>query len=273
MSAACRIDRVYVEAMEGQPFGVSHYKAWEGFRRRQLPTALVEPEELLGGRLPLAPDTLVVAGFRCMREVFRQLGVSAPVPDDLPECLAPYRGRRVWPSTLGQLRTASGPQGNGPLPVFFKPLNISKLFPGQVLRDAAGLLPLADLPDETVVLVSECVAFLSEWRCFVCRGRILGLSHYLGDFLLYPDAAVVRRAVDDYRSGAPAAYAIDFGVTADGRTLLVEVNHSYALGSFGLHPDPYSEMLEVWWLEQITPRVLGDCHADPGPMIPPATGT
>lgn len=34
-------------------------------------------------------------------------------------------------------------------------------------------------------------------------------------------------------SDAPNGYGIDFGVTDDGRTLLIEVNDGYALGSYG----------------------------------------
>jgi hypothetical protein len=56
------------------------------------------------------------------------------------------------------------------------------------------------------------------------------------------------------------AYGIDFGITSDSRTLLVEVNPAYALGCFGLKEVPYSEMLEAWWLEQTTSRV--------GPVLP-----
>jgi hypothetical protein len=243
---------VYVEAKNGNPTNFSQYKAWDGFRWRQFKTALIESEQILEGRVPLTPDVLVVGGLRCLREVFRQLRVALPVFSDLPECLLAYRGRRVWHSTLGQLRIET--RSNGSLPIFFKPLGAWKLFPAQILTDSNGLQPFENLPDDTGVLVSDCVHFLSEWRCFVCQGRIFGLSHYEGDCLLYPDASVVRGAIDDFRQDAPAAYAIDFGITADGRTLLVEVNNGYALGSYGLRPLPYSEMLEAWWLEQICAR-------------------
>ena len=49
--------------------------------------------------------------------------------------------------------------------------------------------------------------------------------------------------------GAPAAYGLDFGVTADGRTLLVEANDGFALGCYGLDPVIYAEMLEARWCE------------------------
>ena len=56
------------------------------------------------------------------------------------------------------------------------------------------------------------------------KHQIIGVGHYNGDPFVHPDPAVVLAAVNDYRAEAPVAYGIDFGVTADGRTLLVEVN-------------------------------------------------
>ncbi len=91
--------------------------------------------------------------------------------------------------------------------------------------------------------------FASEWRCYVCRGQILEMSHYQGDLFTYPDPQVIKMAVADFRSAAPAGYGIDFGVLTDGRTVLVEVNDGYSLGSYGLNAVEYSELLEARWLQ------------------------
>lgn len=109
----------------------------------------------------------------------------------------------------------------------------------------------AALPDSHEVLVSEYVVFASEWRCFVCRGQVLELCHYSGDMFRYPDPAVIKSAIADFRNEAPAGYGIDFGVLTDGRTVLVEVNDGYALGSYGLNSTEYSELLEARWLELV----------------------
>lgn len=62
---------------------------------------------------------------------------------------------------------------------------------------------------------------------------------------------IVRyRAVKEYRD-APAGYGIDFGVTADRRTLLVEVNDGYALGCYGLQHDLYAQLLSARWSELV----------------------
>lgn len=61
-------------------------------------------------------------------------------------------------------------------------------------------------------------------------------------------ADTIEHAVRDYVT-APAGYAIDFGVTDDGRTLLVEVNDGYALGSYGLFYPEYAKLLSARWAE------------------------
>ena len=51
-----------------------------------------------------------------------------------------------------------------------------------------------------------------------------------------------------YRSGtAPAAYAIDFGVLANGETTLVETNDGYSLGAYDIDADQYTALLMNRW--------------------------
>lgn len=58
----------------------------------------------------------------------------------------------------------------------------------------------------------------------------------------------MENAVSDYTS-APKGYAIDFGLADDGRTLLLEVNDGYSLGSYGLFPLDYAKLLSARWAE------------------------
>lgn len=47
----------------------------------------------------------------------------------------------------------------------------------------------------------------------------------------------------------PAGYAIDFGRTADGRFLVVEVNEGYSIGSYGLFYIDYAKLISARWAE------------------------
>jgi hypothetical protein len=80
------------------------------------------------------------------------------------------------------------------------------------------------------------------------------VSHYAGDPLIFPAAGVIRMCVGAF-ANAPAGYAADFGVTGDGRTLLVEVNDGYSLGHGGLVANRYAELLRARWTELI--EILG----------------
>ncbi len=64
----------------------------------------------------------------------------------------------------------------------------------------------------------------------------------------FPPAEVIRLALGAF-SGAPAGYSADFGVSADGRTLLVETNDGYSLGCGALVANLYAELLLARWEE------------------------
>lgn len=81
-------------------------------------------------------------------------------------------------------------------------------------------------------------------------GEILDVRPYKGDWRLHFDPSTIESAVKEYRD-APAGYGIDFGVTADRRTLLVEVNDGYALGCYGLQHDLYAQLLSARWSELV----------------------
>ena len=79
-------------------------------------------------------------------------------------------------------------------------------------------------------------------------GHILSVRPYKGDWRKHYDYRVIENAVKEFTS-APAGYAIDFGLTDDGRTLLIEVNDGYALGCYGLFYIDYAKLLSARWAE------------------------
>ena len=100
------------------------------------------------------------------------------------------------------------------------------------------------------VLCSEPVSFLTEWRAFVRYGRIWDVRPYRGDWHYHYDPAVLDYAISNYRTD-PAGYAMDFGITDDGRTLLVEINDGFALGCYGADPIQYAKLLSARWCELV----------------------
>jgi hypothetical protein len=245
-----KIKKAYIQAEHGVPSDEAFSKAWHGFRKRGIPCELFDSEQIYQRQLPLARDTLVAGGLRVVEGAFRAIDVEVPVADNLPACLARYLGRKVWTSTWGELRRQYAK--NGPSePLFVKPLRQNKGFPAIAVFDAADISATSHLADSQEVLVAEYVVFESEWRCYVCHGQVLELCHYQGEPFCYPDAKVIQNAITDFGRLAPAGYGIDFGVLTDGRTVLVEVNDGYSLGSYGLNSVEYSELLEARWVQLV----------------------
>lgn len=96
-----------------------------------------------------------------------------------------------------------------------------------------------DIVDKTVdvptgeYLVSEVVDFESEWRAFVQHGKLVGLHHYLGDFKLFPDVAVIESMITAYEQ-PPYAYTLDVGVL-NQTTSIIEVHPFVSCGLYGFH--------------------------------------
>ena len=132
-------------------------------------------------------------------------------------------------------------------PVFIKPFE-DKAFTGVLVRSPKDLMGCGRIDEDLPIYCSEPVHFIGEWRCFVRYGRILDVRHYKGRWQVHPDCQLIERAVQDYTS-APAGYSMVFGLTEQGKTLLIEINDGYSLGSYGLFYLDYAELLSARWAE------------------------
>ncbi len=245
-----KLKRVFVQAEGGVPASDTFFRAWDGFRKRRVPCELFEPQQLRKGALPLAKDTLVAGGVPVVEDALTALGVTVPLADNLPSCLAKYRGRKVWTSTWGELRARYGKTGP-PEPLWVKSLRHNKGAPSIAVYHADDIAGASGLPDSHEVLISEYVTFVSEWRCFVCRGQILDLCRYQGEVFRFSDPKVITNAISDHAPVAPAGYGIDFGVMMNGQRVLIEANDGYSLGPYGLESTEYAELLEARWLQLV----------------------
>lgn len=233
--------KVYIRCREGYPDNPNMYAAYDGFRQLGVETAQFEGFGDIAGLSDLGPEVALSGYVGDVLAALAQLGKPRPPNIDYPEELRPWLGREVWRSTLGQVRRMVDP-------VFFKPVE-EKLFTGFVWRSPDGdRMRVATFGDDVEVWVSDRIDFVSEFRCFVNGGKIVGCRQYNGDWSRALDRQIVESAVKAYTS-SPQAYSIDFGVTRGARTLLVEVNDAYALGAYGLPSVLYANMVEARWSE------------------------
>ena len=175
-----------------------------------------------------------------------ELGVQLLEPPDdwLVRLPAEYRLRDIRLTTMAEARASSSP-------AFVKP-PADKSFTARVYTGAE--LP-DELPGDMPVLVSEVVAWESEFRCFILDRELRTFSLYARNGELQDDhdyastddeaAALtdfVSRLLVDPRVELPRAIGVDVGVIAGRGWACVEANGAWGTGIYACDP---GEALEV----------------------------
>lgn len=159
-----------------------------------------------------------------------------------PDELNSYLKRDIWYSTINEVRDSPEQW-----PVFVKSVEGKKLT-GKVIASITDLVGCGSCDDNYDVICSNVKDIISEWRVFVRYGKVLDVKPYKGDWTVHYDPEIIKNTINDYTT-APAAYSIDFGVTSEGETILIEVNDGYALGCYGLSYWLYSKFMLSRWAE------------------------
>jgi hypothetical protein len=238
------IDCAYVQRKNDDWLNENAYNIVYGLRLLGIEVRPFDFKELED--LPLTKGTMVHGGIYTVRRALEKLGCAPPdVCGGLPPTeLMPFYGRKVWASTMLEIRRRLETDD----PVFVKPLRSQKAFNGHVtsgeLRD---LIQTAGFDDDFEVLCSEPVQFVTEYRAFVNKQHVIGLKHYKGDFKRFIDFDVVNAARCAW--AGPISYSLDFGLDVYGRTLLVEINDGFSLGSYGLPSVQYANFVIDRWEE------------------------
>ncbi|MFN8283990.1 MAG: ATP-grasp domain-containing protein [Chitinophagales bacterium] len=190
----------------------------------------------------LAPEIIVVGGIGNVRKRLKNIGVPLPsIEIDYPDELQKYFGRKIWTTTFQEIMHDEQNWN-----VFIKPKGHTKHFNGKVFKEFKDFIGIINADENMDVWCSEVVNFVTEWRCFIRYGEILDVRYYRGAWNSTLDLSVVEAAVKDFKN-APAAYALDFGVDANGTMKLVEVNDGYSLGTYGMESIKYVKFLSARW--------------------------
>lgn len=245
------LKRVYIESdHDGIPLNENLYAAYKGFQLRGHEVSLFKKFDALD--LTSAP--IVCGTIPVVRGALMGITKRVPAPIDYPRVLMPWLHRDITVSTLGDVRSRT----NGAC--FIKPVG-GKSFAGHVIEDEKDFRHTNAYDDSVEVYVSPVVKFAAEWRVFVLHDTIMGVKHYAGAWDNTLDIDQVQEMVFKYGmfGTAPCAYALDVGFPPfyndrddDFCSLtLVEVNDAYSLGSYGLAPTLYAQMIEARWLELV----------------------
>jgi hypothetical protein len=207
------------------------------------------PEGELGQILiPKSNKNMVIADIDQTLAYFDRIGVKYPEPLNVPKELEIYAERDFAYTTIGELKAK---KDTFTFPLFMKPRRRLKQCPAGVITNVKNIeLTLAGIPDDVEIVVSGVLDMVSEYRCFVQEGNLVGIQHYQGDFRIFPDMLEVQNMIRDYKS-APSAYTLDVAIVPIGRetaaTVIVECNDGWSVGHYGLEAKTYFKFLRTRW--------------------------
>ena len=231
---------LYTEKLiRGQFSNISFYTGIEAFYNMGF--EIIEVESF--NNLNIVQDNIFLGSIDFIHSALRKLNIPIPEPNDYPISLKNFIGRNISESTIEKI-------SNNPdlWNVFVKPKGTLKKFAGRLVKTTHDLVGCGDRENIVPIWVSDPVDFISEWRVFVRYNKIIGVKSYKGDWRSQYDYRIIEDAVRSYEN-APAGYAIDFGLTSDGKLLIVEVNEGYSIGSYGLFYVDYAKLISARWAE------------------------
>lgn len=239
------IELAYVQKDDrGEFMSDAVYTFWRGCQQLGIETVSFVQSEI--DSIQLRRDTVVHGGVGMVRRAFERLGVDQPRLDGLPpKGLEAFYGRRMWATTMAEVRQRYETNEH----IFIKPLNRQKAFSGHVTSGNVGDLVLtAGLDNNFEIMASEIIGFATEYRLMVHNATIVACRHYRGDFRIPLFFAVADAVVKAFKQ-APVAYSLDMGVTPEGKTVVVEINDAFSLGSYGTGTNIYTKMVLDRWEE------------------------
>ena len=239
------IEKVFVQRGEhGEIMSEPAYAFWNGARMLGYDPEFFTVATI--DEIEISRETVVHGGVGMVRRAFERLGIPQPRVDGLPpEELKSFYGRRLWATTMAEVRQGYEDGHH----FFIKPLKRHKAFTGLVMRPVISTLArTAHFEDDFEIMASDVVHFDAEYRLFVYKGEVLDARLYRGDFRKRLDFSVADQVIEAY-TDAPVAYSIDLGLAEDGRTLVVELNDCFSLGTYGFPAIPYARMVLDRWEE------------------------
>ncbi|SFN51238.1 protein of unknown function [Paenimyroides ummariense] len=231
--------KAYIQTdKSGEFYNVNAFIANEGFKHFGFETEKFYRIEEINDK---NPENVIVGGIGNVRKRLEILGITRNQNEiDYPIELQKYLGRRIWKSTL---ETVLAEQKFN---IFIKPDIETKKFTGKVFKNELDFIGLIDENSPTKVLCSEIINFNAEFRCFIRYKEILDIRRYKGDWNKAINLEIVKNAISDFKT-QPNSFALDFGITDDNKTVLVEVNDGHSLGSYGISSQNYAKFLSARW--------------------------
>lgn len=235
--------------LDGHFTNENHYLAWRGFSYFNYNVKLFKSHEI--NSLKITKETPIYAGVdtftNCLKKI--KIDVFQKELESYPESLIKYLGREFGEYYMKDIRNLV----NSGREIFIKPLDRDrKAFDGKLLKNTQDLLYFQNIPDFVKVYGFGPVNIVLEHRVFVHNQKILdGRKYNQGDFRKNIDYSIVENAIKDLEK-PPVAYCLDFGLTDDNRTILIEATDAWAFAPYGLDMIHFTNMIVDRWKEIVS---------------------
>jgi hypothetical protein len=194
----------------------------------------------------ITKETPVFAGIHMFKRIMEAMKVDYKEIEAYPEVLSPFLHRKVSVVSIGEVRSNVGVWDK----FFIRPIDMNrKQFNGHIINREEELRITLNLPENTRVIKSDPVNFVSEYRTYIMEDEVVAMKHYKGDWGIYPSRHTVEAMINLYKPFAPKAYCVDVGVLDTHETALVELNDSINMGNYGLSSLLHARMVETRWKE------------------------
>lgn len=187
-------------------------------------------------------ETIVVGCVENTQKYFKKHLSIEIEPIEYHSILSDYMGRKTELVNIKDIKP----------PCFIKPNKI-KAFTGFVVTNN----PLYDneisqsiYGYEGLVYMEEIINIVSEYRCYVKNGLLIGVKHYSGDdFISLNRTTVLHCVIEASRLLNQLTFTLDFGITKEGKTILIEANDAWSIGNYGLTPIKYFHFIKERWFQ------------------------
>jgi hypothetical protein len=200
-------------------------------------------KHFLRDKFQITKNDFISGDIDVMFHAMKRLGIEYSY-NDYPECLKPYLHRKIWESTLGEVRKRLfddlGNEVELGLNWFIKPKDKLKRFTGFVCETIDDLSKCAGAGNQTKIWCSEPVTFVDEFRIYRLQYHDSALTTYsVGchkkDFN-FQNLEKVDFFIKNLPWGLgldlPVACAIDVGILPNDEVALIEVNDAFSLGLY-----------------------------------------
>ena len=213
-------------------------KAVNGFR--EMGAYIIKYHDISEIMNKLTKEDIVIDYIHQIQSVFNHFNCNYQLID-YPSCFIPFYGREIKEDFISNIA-----ENEQRWPIFMKSKK-TKLFAGKVIKNIKDLRGINAYSEDLEVFYSEVIDIRSEYRIFILYDEIKMISLYKGDYHYKYDPIVVDQIIEAFKTwkDRPNGCGIDIGVTSDYKTIVVEVNDGYALGSYGTQDIMYAKIMSA----------------------------